>query len=213
MVPRDDLMLVGSAKHLTSIAMHMGSTFMVKVSVTGQHGCNHLGVFDRGIKRAPHGVVYETDLRRADKLIGEAGLTTRHTLLTPAVLDSKKERTKVKPRTPMGTRPRPVLGNLVRIRRTNPRAGDGQRSVGRGGAPRDATETRCRANLPTKFRAMVARCSLLGSDRWDLQSSAKEAQRSIATPHVGDRERVVRIAQYLNGEYHRRVQQTLFRLG
>lgn len=63
----------------------------------------------------------------------------------------------------------------------------------------------------TKFRAMVARCNVLVSDRPDLQFAAKEAPRSMATPRMGDREEVARMAKYPTSDYHRLVQRFPFR--
>lgn len=55
----------------------------------------------------------------------------------------------------------------------------------------------------TKFRAMVARCNLLGSDRPDLQFVTEEAPRSMAKPHMGGMDKVTRMAKYMNGDCSR----------
>lgn len=55
----------------------------------------------------------------------------------------------------------------------------------------------------TRFRAMVVRCNFLGSDRPDVQIAATGASRSMAAPHKGDREKVVRISKPVNREYRR----------
>lgn len=43
----------------------------------------------------------------------------------------------------------------------------------------------------TRFRAMLARCNFLGSDRPDVHFAAKEASRSMAAARGGDRDRQV----------------------
>lgn len=64
-----------------------------------------------------------------------------------------------------------------------------------------------KAKGTTKYRAMVARCNFLpGSDHPDLQFAAMEASRRMSKPCYDDMDKVIRIANYLNGEHHRLVQ-------
>lgn len=59
------------------------------------------------------------------------------------------------------------------------------------------------------FKAMLARCNFVGSNRPALQDAAKEVSRSMAAPHCKDLDKVVRIAKYLNGEHRRLGEQFL----
>lgn len=63
-----------------------------------------------------------------------------------------------------------------------------------------------RAEGATKYRAIVACCNLLGSDRPDLLFAGKEASRWMAKPCYNKMEKAGRIAKCPNGDHHRLLQ-------
>lgn len=119
-----------------------------------------------------------SDHRDADRLIDEAGVTTRQTVVTPAIHDAWAAR-KIESETldADGDPPLACARQHIAGQRTTSRAGGGQPSEGRqgftatrhshdgddlndGGEMNDADATR--------FRAMVAHCNRLGGNRPDL---------------------------------------------
>ena len=59
----------------------------------------------------------------------------------------------------------------------------------------------------TEYRADAARGNFLGIDRPDIQFAAKEISRSMSDPRHGDREKIVRLAKYLNSPMTKRRRQ------
>lgn len=113
---------------------------------------------------------------------------------------------------------RPVFGNPLRAggQRFAPVMGKPLRALG-GATKRSDDDGECDSDgnekstseKSTKFTGMVARCNFFRSDLPHLQFVVKEASGSMATPHAGDMDKVVRVAEYLNGERRRLGQQFL----
>ena len=59
----------------------------------------------------------------------------------------------------------------------------------------------------TECRADAARGNFLGVDRPDIQLAAKEIPRKMSDPRRGDRQKIIRLAKYLNSPMTRRMRQ------
>ena len=73
----------------------------------------------------------------------------------------------------------------------------GDRAEGEQVSPSEATE----------YRADAARGNFLGVDRPDIQFAANEIPRKMSDPRHGDREKIIRLAKYLNSPMTRRMRQ------
>lgn len=151
-----DFVFVGYDRYWKNIAAHKVAEFKVKASTTGRSDRDDLRVLSRIIKWATDGIRYESDDHHAERLIVEAGLTPQHTVVTPAIRDSRKAR-KVDQETPQGSDElptsgggQPSAGSLAPLG-----AGVGQCSTGRGG-PRRSSVTSPEAT-PTALSQCPAR--------------------------------------------------------
>ena len=59
----------------------------------------------------------------------------------------------------------------------------------------------------TEYRVDAARGNFLGVDRPDIQFAAKEISRKMSDPRRGDREKITRLAKYLNSPMTKRTRQ------
>lgn len=87
-----DFVSVGRDGRLNKIARRMSNKFKANVITTGRNDRNELRVLKRRIAWTPQGGEYESGHRRADRLLEEAGVTARPTVLTPAIRVSRKAR-------------------------------------------------------------------------------------------------------------------------
>lgn len=67
----DVFVFVGQAVHLKSIAAHMAKNFTTKVAVTGPGSADTLRVLDCSIEWSHAGIIFQSDHRHADRLVGE----------------------------------------------------------------------------------------------------------------------------------------------
>lgn len=160
------------------------------------------------------GIHHESDHRHADRLTDEAGLKPQQTVVTPAIREPWRAQKAEQETTGEVTEcPRPVPGNPAwAVAQTFvPVLGSPARAVGGSDAEDDPDGgERMSSEEAMRLRAMVARCTFLGSDRSDLQCAAKAAPRSFVARHVRDRQKTTRIAKYLNAERRGLVQWFLF---
>lgn len=142
LVHGEDFVFVGHDGHRNNILKHMSNKFKVKVITTGRRFRNELRVLNRRIPWTPQGTDYEGDHRHADRPIDAAGVTTRHTVATPAILEPRKA-SKGENGTADADRDQsePCVWQASMGRTITPHASVAQRSVGRGGSKWSATTT------------------------------------------------------------------------
>lgn len=180
----------------------------MKVAVSGQSDKNELRAFNKSIKWAPQGVIYESDQRHADNLVEGLGLAPPDSSgASDSGAEEGEERGLCRHRRRRGQGFKQWCAAQCRLEDTP----SGPCWATQRGPRSDAPQGRERmTSEDATCKAMAARRNFLGGDhRPDSRFVAKEATRSMATPGAVDMKTIVREAKYLKSVRSRIAQRSL----
>lgn len=64
----------------------------------------------------------------------------------------------------------------------------------------EMSDTHLDQSSATRYCQLIARCNFIAQDRPDIQHAVKEAAKGMSSPKKSDREKLLRIGQYLSGK-------------